>query len=650
MTVIRLRNNAYTGLSSDTKPTTVATNSTFLETDTGINWIYNGSSWVVLPIDGLQQAANYTIYISGSNVKARNQVTEVTTSNTDASTTIKSVISALSNGGIINFMPGTYTIQSPLTGWANFRTYQLRGMWDNSRGGGVQLSVGTSFPNNGYVFDTSANSVGSNTRNGLHISDMEIYNINTGTVPNVGAILFESDVPDLSSNFVFRNLYFQYMWRGIHLKGPTFYGVIDNIQYTSASSTSVGNAALIMELAGHGDTPKSNYISHFRGNGPSSAQLDNFILLKDAGYNVFVDTFCDGFKFTEAPVSFKGGAIDNVFYRLYLLDLNTSTGTNVGAILFDGSGGSSNTLACANNRVYDAQVGNYPFMVAYRNSSQRTYVELAHFGGAPTIDDSGAGTNNVVVIKEGQASPSTIDTRITSSNSTVRILDNRPTFYHPSVLPSTGRKTGFFTGATMVNGSGLLSSLQSANINTYNAPTATTGGAVQFATTTTSGTFAGWRSIVNVAIVTTGLNVRFKFKFNKNTNSNQRLWLGMSNSSTVSSPNGDEPLANLHGIYFGFRSTDTDWFVAHNNGAATSTFDDTGISCATDTTNHTVEILSTNGGSNITWQLDSGAPTTIASVLPTNSVAMWVGGGVTNTTIQNCGLNFYYAEVEIDTG
>jgi hypothetical protein len=36
----------YTGLSSDTKPTTgVVAGATFVETDTGYRWVYDGSAW-----------------------------------------------------------------------------------------------------------------------------------------------------------------------------------------------------------------------------------------------------------------------------------------------------------------------------------------------------------------------------------------------------------------------------------------------------------------------------------------------------------------------------------------------------------------------------------------------------------------------------
>ena len=46
MAIKYLAGNRLTGLSTDTKPTTVATNSVFTETDTKKDYIFNGSAWV----------------------------------------------------------------------------------------------------------------------------------------------------------------------------------------------------------------------------------------------------------------------------------------------------------------------------------------------------------------------------------------------------------------------------------------------------------------------------------------------------------------------------------------------------------------------------------------------------------------------------
>ena len=54
--------NRITGLAADTKPTTVATDSEFLETDTKKRFIWSGSAWVQSglggTIEGTEIAAN----------------------------------------------------------------------------------------------------------------------------------------------------------------------------------------------------------------------------------------------------------------------------------------------------------------------------------------------------------------------------------------------------------------------------------------------------------------------------------------------------------------------------------------------------------------------------------------------------------------
>jgi hypothetical protein len=464
LTVKYLAANNISGLSSDSKPTLVPAGSVFLETDTKLLYLFDGATWssltsttiptilnrglvlrnpantfsatVVNPTitanEDLQFNTEYDYFIfvdanDGSKIKAKNGKTSCIdySDPTNADTVIKTVISNSPNGATMAFSSDVFTINSPITGYANMRPYVFRGTWDNFRGGGTRFAVGASFPNNGYVIDTSAtNTIGSNKASLIRIDGIEFYNLQSNTI-NAGAILIEQDWHQYHTGPILNNIWMQYMWRGIHLKGPVWEGIMNDIFYDSASSTFVGNAALILEQGGHSELPKANLFQHFHGQGPTAGQLDNFFLLKDAGYNVFVDTFIDGFKYTEAPISLKGGSADNIFYHLFIIDLNTSTGTNLGAILFDGAGGSTNTLQCANNRIYDAEVGSYPKMVAFRNSAQRSYVELCYFGSAVSIDDAGAGTNNVVVVKEGPIGVGTVNAKVTSTNGLVKIRDTR---------------------------------------------------------------------------------------------------------------------------------------------------------------------------------------------------------------------------------
>jgi microcompartment protein CcmK/EutM len=88
------------------------------------------------------------------------------------------------------------------------------------------------------------------------------------------------------------------------------------------------------------------------------------------------------------------------------------------AVLFDGTN-------CYDNHIQKAEVGRAPFMVAFTNSSFRNEIELAYFGNSVNIDDAGAGIENVVYIAQGQQPSATANTKITSSNSNVKIVDRR---------------------------------------------------------------------------------------------------------------------------------------------------------------------------------------------------------------------------------
>jgi hypothetical protein len=54
MTLVYLAGNQITGLSSDTKPTNVVTNSKFLETDTKSEYVFDGSSWSKTNTQGIK--------------------------------------------------------------------------------------------------------------------------------------------------------------------------------------------------------------------------------------------------------------------------------------------------------------------------------------------------------------------------------------------------------------------------------------------------------------------------------------------------------------------------------------------------------------------------------------------------------------------
>lgn len=84
MTVVYLASNFITGVSSDTKPTSVPTNSVFAETNTLKLWLFDGANWNV--IGGTSCETKPTATITSS------VVTETTEFNPSVTTIVTTVV------------------------------------------------------------------------------------------------------------------------------------------------------------------------------------------------------------------------------------------------------------------------------------------------------------------------------------------------------------------------------------------------------------------------------------------------------------------------------------------------------------------------------------------------------------------------------
>jgi hypothetical protein len=197
------------------------------------------------------------------------------------------------------------------------------------------------------------------------------------------------------------------------------------------------------------------------------------------------------------------------------------------------------------------------------------------------------------------------------------------------------------------NGTGAASGLWSTGINvagtvTGNNPTATEGAFTRFDTTAVQNTQAGIRESTNF-ITTPGLNCLWKFRFRVNNNVG-RFFIVVLNSGTFQT--GDEPLANLSGIAFGFRSTDTNWTVERNTGSATGTFDTTPFG-AFDTNIHTLKIFF-NGATNVQVTLDS-TTATYSTTIPATSTTLTHQITMTNSdSAASRTFDLWYMQVRSD--
>lgn len=214
----------------------------------------------------------------------------------------------------------------------------------------------------------------------------------------------------------------------------------------------------------------------------------------------------------------------------------------------------------------------------------------------------------------------------TLTNKTIDAETNTPLNMNP--MPSSER-TGLWQSIN-ANGTGSGSGLWATGINvagtvTGNNPTATEGAFTKFDTSAVQNTQAGIRESTNF-ITSPGLNAKFKFKFQVN-NTTGRFFIAILNSGTFQT--GDEPLANLSGIAFGFRSTDTNWVVERNTGSATGTFDTAPGFGAKDTNVHTLLVFF-NGSTNVQVTLDS-TTATYSTTIPATSTTLTHQATITNS-------------------
>jgi parallel beta helix pectate lyase-like protein len=121
MTVTHIGNGVLRGLAADTKPTTYPAGATFLETDTGNQFYWNGTTWTAMGggSGSNNEPYSYFVYKSGATYYAKNGATGVLDyNNANADNVLTSIISAISPAGTpttIEFGPGDFNIAATFT-------------------------------------------------------------------------------------------------------------------------------------------------------------------------------------------------------------------------------------------------------------------------------------------------------------------------------------------------------------------------------------------------------------------------------------------------------------------------------------------------------------------------------------------------------
>jgi hypothetical protein len=173
--------------------------------------------------------------------------------------------------------------------------------------------------------------------------------------------------------------------------------------------------------------------------------------------------------------------------------------------------------------------------------------------------------------------------------------------------PITGKDTGIFNGTASSGFSGMLNGAI-ARVGTAVGPSvdSTYGGYYANKTAATTGTEAGYHNI-NSALFIRKFNPFVAITIRPSIATNQRIYCGLTSTSAHIPASGTEDLlAGISGVALLQRSTDTQYQICSNNGAANSTIVSTGVNVST-TTPVTIFIKGDETNTRWRWSIDEGA-------------------------------------------
>ncbi len=225
------------------------------------------------------------------------------------------------------------------------------------------------------------------------------------------------------------------------------------------------------------------------------------------------------------------------------------------------------------------------------------------------------------------------------------------------------RILGGWSGASSTTGYGFTAGVIASTAPTTNAVTnsATDGKYRTLASGSVAGNVAGHKINLDQGAVFRSIKPRFKARFRCTDVTSCRIFVGLTNqggtggSGTYST--GDDPFgAPLYGIALQYRSsTDTNFQIGRNDNSGGTAFVDTGVTPASNSGIHTIEIKTDNIGSasaatGFMWSLDGSAfSSVLTSDIPAAGTALYGQVNIETSTTSSRAIDIWYWFVEAQT-
>jgi hypothetical protein len=377
----------------------------------------------------------YIIDLHGKNIA----------SNTDTQLAVQAVLDTMGNGDVREFVwdAEPFTLNNPIllpniTAAGNIKKVIFTGTGYNAtrniiNGKATLLQPSSSFPNQRCLIECQNSGDVTPKTSQFWLDGFQFYNGLAQGTKDVGAILLEAgDVGNFHFPWRVTNAHFQYMWRGLDIRGQVWYGMFENLSFNISSTGWIGDSCIRLTTGGHstanGATPKklvfnNVYCSH--GNG----LYNNFLDIRASGYNIFNNFWIDGKYYDNAAINLNntdypdGSIADNTFTHIATLDLDTPSPDNTkgGIYMHAGSG------RVYDNRFIDCRLSNYSTYAVTMDDSgvYRNEIEMvATWGVTAALYDTGAGESNTVIVRPG-AKITAGEVGISITGGTSRIIDMR---------------------------------------------------------------------------------------------------------------------------------------------------------------------------------------------------------------------------------